>query len=66
MILDRFNNKVKFRNSIMSLDKLQRYFKKNNIMNEYSFNLVMNRIKEHTGFLNFLAKKSFLKDPRFF
>ena len=50
----------------MSLDKLQRYFKKNNIMNEYSFNLVMNRIKEHTGFLNFLAKKSFLKDPRFF
>lgn len=66
VVLDRFNNKVPFIKSIISINKLKRYLIKNKIINEYHFNMIMNRIKKNTSFLNFLAKDDYYKDPRYF
>lgn len=51
---------------MISLEKLKKYFIKTKQMNAYKFNMLMNKIKRHAAFLNHLAKKYFLPDPRYF
>ena len=66
VLLDRFNNYVAFNKAIISHEKLLEYFKKDKTMSEYEYELILNRIKKIAAQLNFIAQKSYLKDPRFF
>lgn len=66
VVLDRFNNKVSFDNAIISINKLKKYLLNENMMSNYSFELMLNRIKKNVAFLNYMAKDSFLNDSRYF
>lgn len=66
VLLDRYNNYVPFNKAMISHKKLLSYFKKQEKMNEYDYELMLNRIKKIAAQLNFVAQKHYLKDPRFF
>lgn len=50
----------------MPVEKMKKYLIENNVLNSYTFEMIMNRIKKNTAFLNYLTKKQFLKDSRYF
>lgn len=51
---------------MMNVEKMKKYLIDNKILNLYTFEMIMNRIKKNVAFLNFLTKKNFLKDSRYF
>jgi hypothetical protein len=66
VVLQRYSQKSSFAKAIISHEKLRKFLEKNNTINAYQYEMVMNKIKKILGFLNYLSLDHYLKDPRFF